>query len=554
MKKTTIIYAAISAVFILAVLLNVFTSPKTLERGDNYYSILGAKDMLKYHLQPMGDYDLFQQKSNALLNHPPLYVYMWGIIFLIFKNPIAINLTGVIFLILAGLMVVKIIKLSVREIKESSLIIAYALFLSIPLIIQAGYLIDLDVILPLIMLLFVYSYLKNPKAIVLNSLLFALLWFTKLQGIPMMVAAIFFYLLITKKGWKDYLNAAMIVFAGTAIFFILLYGYSYLMHADILKIFAHSSAESILLKQLTDMKKAFLTSAWAAKQMIIWISPFLILLYVISLISNLKKEFINKHQKFLLPVLVSIFALLELIPIGTYGWNFPKYYVGFVPFMIISISPLIDKIKINKKDIWKILALLGILVIYFLIIPDPFIPKVSEAFTQKDYLSLASQVLFQFDLLIAPLILVLLFYGRKMDKNKLIKILVILGLVVSLSIAVMQITKPYSTNNMYGDSHSDLIATLSYLKNNTNSTDVALLFAHVGYYFGNSNNTNWYNSMLCYNSEDCMKNITENPKVKFMQFYPKDLERIDGKLKEIVGREFDYDREFGEYVIYKRKV
>ena len=49
----------------------------------------------------------------------------------------------------------------------------------------------------------------------------------------------------------------------------------------------------------------------------------------------------------------------------------------------------------------------------------------------------------------------------------------------------MQITKPYSTNNLYGDSHEDLIATVEYLQENTNQTDKVIAFDHVGYYFGN---------------------------------------------------------------------
>jgi hypothetical protein len=319
------------------------------------------------------------------------------------------------------------------------------------------------------------------------------------------------------------------------------------------KMFSHSSILDIVKRQLMEPVKASLTSIWTAKQLIVWVLPSTFVLYLIGMFSYIRNKMYKKYDKLMLPILISLITLLELIPINTYGWNFPRYYIEFIPFMILSLTPIIGKIKMERKDVWKMLILLGIFIVYFLIIPDPYLPEVSEAFTQKNYLELGTKVLFNFDLIILPVILVYLFFRKNMDKDKFYKILIISSLLIFISVNIIQITKPYSTNNLYGDSIPDLKNTLNYLKENTNSSDRALLFDHVGYYFGNSDNSNWYNIVLCY-SESCMSNVAADKDVKFIQLYPKDLERLDGKLKAVIEKDFSFDRRFGDYILYKRLV
>ncbi|MGD9276209.1 MAG: hypothetical protein PVJ67_03490 [Candidatus Pacearchaeota archaeon] len=542
-----------SVLFIFFVLLNIFISHSTLERGDNYYNILGSVGLIENHLEPIGDYDLFQHRSDVTLNHPPFIFYFWALILFVFKTPIALNTLGMVFILLSGFLIIKVLKLINKDISDKTLIISYVLFLFVPLIMQGSYLIDLDNILPFTMLLFTYFYLKNSNRIFINSLFFMLIWITKIQGVPIIASALFLYLIFTKKPKKDFFNGLLIISVGSALFFILVYLYANFFNVDFARMFTHSSIIGTILKQLSNPSKAILTSVWSMKQLIFWILPSMFVLYLIGIFNYVKRKEWKTNEKLMLPILVSVMTLFELVPIGTYGWNFPKYYLEFIPFMILTISPIIEKIKFSKKDFLKIAILLLISINYFLLVADPYIPEVNEAFTQKNYFDLAMKVIINFDILIIPLILSFIFYkGWKSDKNKLIKILIIASFVSFLSIGIMQITKPYSTNNLYGDSHEDLTNTLNYLRENANSEDKLFLFPHVGYYFGNSDNTNWYNSMLCYNSEDCIKNVTQNQEVKFMQFYPKDLKRLDGKVKEIVEEEFKYDVQFGDYVIYKR--
>ena len=251
--------------------------------------------------------------------------------------------------------------------------------------------------------------------------------------------------------------------------------------------------------------------------------------------------------------IVSIFTLLELLAIPTYGWNFPKYYISFIPFMALAMLPVLNKIKLEKKEIMLGGLLFLVFLSYFLLIPDPYMPEVSEAFTQKNYSQIIFKTLFNLDLLLIPIVIIFLVIGGYKNKEQMIKALLITSIILFLCINIMQITKPYSTNNLYRDSISNLEQTLSYLENNTNQNDAVFVFNHVGYYFGNENNSNWYNSALCHNSEKCMENITANKQVKFMQFYDKDLLRLDGELKNIIEEEFKYDRNFGEYILYKRK-
>lgn len=550
-KSLKFYLAVISVIFLALALYNVISSVNTLERGDNYYHILGAKGAIKYNLMPFGDYDIFQHKSDALLGHPPLYNYIFALILWIFKVPFSLNFLNIIMTLATGFLLIKTLRIIFKEISDSTLLIIFALFLFTPLIVQASYLVDLDGILMFFMLLFTYFYLKNPNRIILNSLLLLIVCFTKLQGVPILVLSLILYLVLTKKSKKEWISLISVFLISSALFLILIFAYASLLHVNAGRMFVHSSIIDILIKQIKTPARTFLTSFWAAKQLVIWVLPTSIFLYSIGVIGYFKNNF-RKNEKLLLPVLISLITLLELIPIGTYGWNFPRYYPEFVPFMCIALAGLIKGIRIERRDLYKIFFLIIVSSAYFLIIPDPFIPEVSEAFTQKDYASLSAKVLFNFDLIILPVLLVLVFFWRGINKEKILKIIVISSIVLSLSIGIMQLTKPYSTNNLYGDSHKNLQETISYLKDNMNSTDKALLFDHVGYYFGNSDNTNWYNSMLCYNSETCMQNITDNGDVKFMQFYPKDLERINGKLKIIINQSFELDKNFGDYIIYRR--
>ena len=549
--KTKNALIIISIAYMVLVMINIFTS-FPLERGDNYFNIISAKGIIKYNLKPFGDFDIFYHKSDVTLNHPPLYNYILAFLSDIFKNPIALNVFGLFFILAAGIFLIKILRLIFKDISDQTIIIVYSLFLFTPLIIQASYLIDLDVVLPFIMLLFVYFYLKNPNKIFVNSLLLMLIWFAKIQGVPVIILSLFLYLFLTKKTKKDYLNTFLIVLIGSFMFFVIIFLYGSLLNVDMGKMFVHSSIVDTIKKQISDLGKTTLTSIWEIKQLVIWLIPSTVLLYFLGIIKYIKDKMLKEHDKLLLPILISIITLFELIPIGTYGWNFPKYYVVFVPFMLLSIIPVIKEIKLEKKDIYKILILFFIITLYFLLIIDPYMPEVSEAFTKKDYFQLASKVLFNFDLIMLPIIFIFIFY-KGWKKERFYKILLISSMIIFMSVNIMQLTKPYSTNNLYGDSIDDLKDTINYLKTNMNSTDKALLFDHVGYYSGNSDNTNWYNSMLCYNSESCMTNIINNSEVKFMQFYPKDLERLNGKLKEIIEKNFKNDRQFGDYIIYRRK-
>ena len=125
MKNLKIIIIIISIIFILLVSLNIFTSPQTLERGDNYYEILAAKGILKYNLQPLGDYDLFQYKSYVLLNHFPAFNYFLAILIIIFHTSLALNMLGIVFIIGSGILSLKIARLVYEEVSDQTLIILY---------------------------------------------------------------------------------------------------------------------------------------------------------------------------------------------------------------------------------------------------------------------------------------------------------------------------------------------------------------------------------------------------------------------------------------------
>lgn len=545
-------FVIISLVFLILSSLNILTSIP-LERGDNYYNILGARGILDHNLKPIGDFDIFQHGSDVTLNHPPLNSYFYALILYIFKTPLALSFISILFILASGIVSLGIAKIVYKKISDQTLAILYSLILLCPLIVQGSYLIDFDVILCFVILIFVYFYLKNPEKIIINSIFFMLIWMTKIQGVPIIILSLFLYLVLTGKKKNDYLNVTYIILIGSGLFFLLIFIYSFIFGTSFSRIFVHSSIIDILKKQISNPAKTFLTSFWEVKQIVIWLIPSTILLYILSIFEYFKSNW-KKYDKFMLLILISLVTFLELIPIGTYGWNFPKYYLEIVPFLFLIMIPLIEKIKFDKNDLKKIIVLAAVVTVYFLIIPDPYIPEVSEAFTDKNYLELGTKVMLNFDFFIIPIIVTFFLYWNSLNKKKIYKILLISSLILFVSINIMQVTKPYSTNNMYGDSISDLKKTLDYLKVNTNSGDKALLFDHVGYYFGNSDNSNWYNSMLCYNSEACMTNMTNNPQVKFMQFYPKDLERIDGRLKSIIGDDFSFDVKFGDYLIYKRIV
>jgi hypothetical protein len=553
-NKEIIVIIIISVVFLLLVSANILTSLSTLERGDNYFNILAAKNLIKYNLKPIGDFDLFMQKSDVVLNHPPVYVYLLAIILIIFKANWSLNFLNPILMLITGIFMMKIIKLCFKEIKSEILILLFFLFLFLPLTIQGSYLIDADVVLAFTMTLFTYFFLKNPKNILLNSFLFLLIWFAKIQGIPIIVASLFFYLIITRKTKKDYFNTGITVLLSSVLFFLMIYFYTNYFDVNFFRMFTHSSIISIAIRQLINWKTTILTSIWSFKQLLIWVIPSTFLLYILGIFNAIKEKAWIYNKNLILPLLISIITLLELIPIGTYGWNFPKYYAEFLPFMIIVITPLIMKINLSKKDWLKIGIILLIFVNLFLIIKDPYLPEVSEAFITKAYLPLIINVVSNLVLLNLPLIITFLFFiGKKDLFAKIIKILLITSIVTIISINFMQLTKPYSTNNLYGDNHENLKQTIGYLKNNTVEGDLSFLFDHVGYYFGNENNSNWYNSMLCYNSEKCMQEMVKNDQIKYLQFYSKDLERINGQVKEIIKEDFKYETNFGNYIIYKRK-
>lgn len=204
MKKNIFltILIIISLIFFLFVSINVFSSPNTLERGDDYGNIIFAKGIIKYNLMPLGDYDIWNHASDMDLNHPPLWFYIFAFIIFIFKNPISLNIFCSIFMISSAILIIKIGKLIFKDISNESLIVIYALFLFIPLIVRGSYIVDLDVILPFSMLLFTFFYLKNPYNWILNSVLFMLVWLTKIQGVPIIILALFLYVTLFKRTKK----------------------------------------------------------------------------------------------------------------------------------------------------------------------------------------------------------------------------------------------------------------------------------------------------------------------------------------------------------------
>ena len=554
MKNKKLIYLGISVLFILLTSLNVLSDMNFPHRGDHYYSTISTEGIIKYFPQPLGDFDIFHHKSNVTLNHPPFYNYVLALILFIFKKNVILNFTGIILNLLSAFFMLKIAKLAWKDISEKTKIIIFCLFLLIPLVVQQSTLVDLDAILLFSICLFVYFYLKYPNNLFLSSVLFSLIWLIKFQGIPVIVMSLFFYLILTKKSKKDYINFIFTILIGSFLSLGIIYLYSFLIGINPEKMFAHSSIIDIIIKQVLNLKRTFLITSATIKLITFWILPGVWVLYLLGIFTYIKEKLWNKYPLMIFPLLISIFTLLELLPIGSYGWNFPRYYIDFLPFMILAMIPVLEKIKFNKKDL--LIGIIGFFIIlnYFLIIPDPYIPEANEAFTPKNYAPLIAKVISNLNLLLFPYFLFFIFYIKnKITLKEVSKILLIASIVLALSINIIQLTKPYSTNNLYGDSHEDLKNTLEYLRENTSPQDKLLLFAHVGYYFGNENNTNWYNSMLCYNSEACMTNITVNQEIKFMQFYPKDLKRLNGKLKDIVGVEFEPDKTFGDYIIYKRK-
>lgn len=377
-KEYALILVFISLLFITFSLLQIIPNLNTIERGDDCLNIVYINGILEHHLLPLADYNIFFQKSDLGMIHPPFWFYFWALILYIFNTPIALNISLIFFMLASGILAIKITRLIFRDISYHALAIEYVLFLFIPLIVQSSYLVDLDVILPFSMLLFTYFYLKNPENILLNSLFFALIWATKIQGVPVIVLSLLIYLIITKKPKKEYLNYFLIMIIGSLIFYIFLLSFSKIAGVNSSSAFGHSSIIGIIKIRLSNPKLAVLTTAWVIKQLFYWFIPTTWLLYFLAIFYSVKNKIWREHERFMLPLIISIMILLELLPIRTYGWNFPKYYPSLAPFMIVSISPLIKRTSFKKEDSYKMIFLFLIVTAYFLLIPDPFIPEVSE--------------------------------------------------------------------------------------------------------------------------------------------------------------------------------
>ena len=543
----------ILAFIILIHLTFIFLSAGQLFYGDETFFLTAAREVatgqVTGHFSHI-DGKLIEDPSNMLM-HPPTYIYLLSILIYLFGySTYSVRAVSALFsigvIILIFFITKKILEKEYSENAEELALFAALLYALSPIAIQNSILIDIDGgLLNFFILLFVYLYISKKNLFYLVPSLF-MVFASKLSGVAVLFGSLIL-LLLFKTDFQESKRIFILFITPGIIFFILFFSYTSFFGLDYRPLFTHNSIIGLLLNYFTQPITNIARALWGYKIFFYFVTPFILFLFIIVSVLIIKKyikekDFLEYKSEIALLWLYPILTFILIFIAGSSGWNFAKYHITAVPFIIILIVYFMPKnIKNLDKIYWLLAALTLILFIYLTIfVKDPLIPESSGRLATVSLLEVLKPVIIRFVLFAVIPIFLCIPLTRRLPKRKLFLALIYLALISSIYIDVIQAKADYSTHNLYGDKGLEQV--IAYMKDVP--PEQVMCYVHVCYFLDYQKT--WELTTLYYNKPKLIE-VLNNENINYVILYQKDLDFVGDAFTD-----FQLNKEIGSYKILKR--
>lgn len=326
---------------------------------DDVSFILGARAIADTG-RPFGNQGymlhLYGDQQQWALWHPPLYLYLLGLVVALFGDgERAARSIGVVSLLVAAGFAFDLARRVTLQQRGSPMqalaagVVAVGLYVLNPLATQATMVLDIDnTVLMMLVIAQVWLAIRLPgswhtRTILLVAVLYAVALWAKMTTPLALGVALVFTRLFQPVGWRGALQAGMAVALGWGIFVVTWLGISAVAGLPIdytLAVFrseavesGHSSADRLVSLQ------AFVMGVAPA---ILWIGPFFCLLFVAA---GLPRLWNLVRGKGLAPadLLVVLGAAIYLAYIFKLAGSFPKYHAAMLPLWAAASAVLVAR-------------------------------------------------------------------------------------------------------------------------------------------------------------------------------------------------------------------
>ena len=313
-----------------------------------------------------------------LLEHPLLYVYLVAFAFKIFGIGILqARIVGIILFLLTLLLIFVFCRSLYPDNKYAPLLalIFYGLH---PIAVQGSFLIDIDnTVLAFCTVIFFFGYIKSYELpdkirIFIRATALFLMLSAKLVPLPVVILSMVIdYSVRTTwiRGLKEVIKISLLGFfiyfiINSIVYFMLGFGeyifeqYVYIV-TIFFRLFSRSFRSNIFFQQINTIVR-----------LMIWVSPFLILLLIYSASQQARDMRANRkiQPDFIIWIYVVIVLLLSLIT-GKLTYGYPKMQSSVMPLLVIFVAGHLSLKEINRKHYPVCIGLVvfAVIFLYFVV-------------------------------------------------------------------------------------------------------------------------------------------------------------------------------------------
>jgi 4-amino-4-deoxy-L-arabinose transferase-like glycosyltransferase len=556
-------------ILFLAVFIYLFFAIGQINRSfiaDEVDFVRASEILWKNGASSLGDCNIskvFEENETASgLWHPTLYLHSLAISYSMFHvNEFSARIVGVLCMLVSAALVYLISNrlLGLRKLS----ILAVVLYLVSPLLVQGSLVVDIDnTILTPLSLLFLYCVLLaeeggwNTKSILLVSVVLALCLWAKLFTAIILILSVVIYLLL-KEGVKAVKKVS--VFCVLAL---VLYSVSWLLYSTLnnysecqtlypfLHLYKITKSQSGL-SIMSMLKRAFTVVGW--------FFPQTLLVGVVVAYQRLR-EFKKDRKIGSIDLLIACGILLYTIYfISAPPWGFPRYQYPMVGMLCIIAAYSIRNLKMD--GILKTLVVsAGILLVYYLVLGDPFLSFYTMKETLLEYPSKAVQVYANMLLkpvlfLLPSILLFIILRNRKIAvESSLMLSLLIPALAAGIAVDVIQARADYSTNYLYGE--TGLREALDYMSAMPEGASVLSQSKEIAFYLRNKDITMVFDRHMLQNKTVFLELLEkQNPDYIAVRTVRSEADYNTAgqpEVKQILEGKYD-KKTFGSFAVYKKR-
>ncbi|MFC1804803.1 ArnT family glycosyltransferase [Candidatus Omnitrophota bacterium] len=446
----------------------------------------------------------FSYVQRASLYHPPLYLISLSLIRVLFGTKIIFLR---LFSLVCGIFSVILVYLISRQISKDKKnhfvpLIACLIYSINPFVIKGSLHLDIDsTVLTVLILAFVLLFLRsteqlNAKNMLKLSFVFGILLSAKLTTPFILAVVMLVYLLLNKQLSKG-LHLAVVFISGFIIFFIFYLLYCAWLDLPWYVIFKMLGVYLTYSIGSTKLASSCLKSIYDILRVVLWFSPFFLLLWVWSVVDSrheiLRNKGLGSGSGLLIVVSAAIFFCYLIIAPLTH--SFPKYLFPVVSMISILIANIAVKLKDQITGNLKILiTVTGLLLIYNILFVGDLLYLtnygIKERIISGNFSASVRQqetlkMLLKISLLLIPSLGIVIFLRKKM-KFKLIHSVVFSFLIMfiasSLSLNIIQYKAKYNVVYAYGKQGTQEV--IDFLKARLGGQDRVIAPYEIVYYLG----------------------------------------------------------------------